>query len=66
MELIKKHIREGANFKDILWREVLEYIVKGFEHMFFTKEEPVTIKDHFGFILKGEEKAEEKKEPTWF
>jgi len=23
-----------------LRREVLEYIVKGFEHIFFTKEEP--------------------------
>lgn len=66
MELIKKHIREGQNFKDILWWEVLEYIVKGFEHIFFTKEEPKEAKDHFGFILKGDDKPEEKKDPSWF
>lgn len=45
---------------------MLEYIVKGFEHMFFAKEEPKDAKDHFGFILKGDDKPEEKKDPSWF
>lgn len=34
MEQVKKHWSEGDNFKDVLRREVLEYIVKGFEKIF--------------------------------
>jgi len=65
MELIKNHVWEGKNFKDILRREVLEFIVKGFEHIFKTVEEPKDF-NHFGQFLKGDEKPEEKKDPSWF
>lgn len=34
MEKVKTHWGKGENFKDILRREVLEYIVKGFEKIF--------------------------------
>jgi len=48
-----------------LRREVLEFIVKGFEHIFKTVEEPKDF-NHFGQFLKGDEKPEEKKDPSWF
>ena len=34
MDKVKSHWGKGENFKDILRREVLEYIVKGFEKIF--------------------------------
>lgn len=39
MEQVKKHWNKGENFKDVLRREVLEYIVKGFEKIFKSKDE---------------------------
>jgi hypothetical protein len=38
MEMVKKHWETGENFKDVLRREVLEYIVKGFDKIFKDKE----------------------------
>lgn len=39
IELIKMHLNQGEKFKDILRREILEYIVKGFEHIYSKGEE---------------------------
>lgn len=34
MEQVKKHWSQGDNFKDAIRKEVLEYIVKGFEKIY--------------------------------
>lgn len=39
MEQVKKHWGEGENFKDVLRREVLEYIVKGFEKIYKSEKD---------------------------
>lgn len=39
MEIVKKHWGKGENFKDVLRREVLEHIVKGFDKIFKDKSD---------------------------
>lgn len=69
IELIKQHLNsEGKTYDEVMRKEILEYIAKGFESIYKEIKGDEGKKDGLGLILKGgqEEHKEEIKDVSWF
>jgi hypothetical protein len=65
MDLIKQHLNQGEKGKEMLRKEILEFIVKGFEHIFKNASAPQEIE--FKDLFKPQDEVVTAVvDPSWF